>query len=227
MIMNFIIDSIIGIISVLLSGLLAGLVVQYFIRIFKQFDKAKKTANYAKLLAYECSNNHSNYNIIAKNLHEVKKDVIFVKNKNTLVDKWRSILQYDISKSNDNQLIFAIPAILEKDDIIFWMKNKERFIHLPTNDFETLHRYFSVTRSSAEALLSSSNISNCEWVSTICTKAADYSCLVNLYLSYLIFESERPLYAYILKSKYKNPYYEAYVNYFKKLKKDVKTIKTI
>lgn len=207
--LSFTLEKLVPIFSILFSGAFAGLIVQYWIRLYMKYDKVQKTANYAKLLAYETGNRVNDYKVIAENIKNAKKDIKEA-NGNTLKEKWTSILNYDLNKDKDNQICYAMLNVLSDSDIIFWNKNKKHFMHLPTNDFEVLHRYYNFTRKSANELYSLSNHCNNEKQSEISLKMSDYSYLISLYLTSLIYEAERPIYAYILKSTFINIYSKEY-----------------
>lgn len=193
------------ILSVLLSGFIASVGAAYYTKILKEVNKSIETANYAKLLAYECAANAKNYKIIAESIKNVNKDITYIIG-NNLGERWSKILEYDFNKDENHQICYAMLSVLSENDIKFWNQNKEKFIHLPPYYFELMHKYFTQTRPSCQIVYSISNLTQADYYVTYSNKCAIYSDIINLYLSYLIEEAFRPYLGYIFKSRFVNKY---------------------
>lgn len=206
-ILNNFIENTATILSVLLSGFIASIGAAYYTKILKAQNKSIETANYAKLLAYECATNAKNYKIIAENIKNVKKDISFIMG-NNLSERWSKILEYDFNKDEGHQICYAMLSVLSEKDIHFWNQNKEKFIHLNPYHFELMHKYFTQTRPSCQIAYSISNLTQTDYYTNYSNNCANYSEIINLYLSYLIEEASRPYIGYIFKSFFVNKYDE-------------------
>ena len=204
---NIVTNSTASILSILLSGFIASIAATYYTNIYKEHTKAIETANYAKLLAYECAMNAKNYNIIAENIKNVKSDISLIQGDN-LTKRWAQILEYDFTKDEHNQICYAMLAVLLEKDIEFWNKNKDKFIHLEPYYFELMHKYFTQTRPSCKIVYTASNLAQTNFYISYSQKCANYSEIINLYLSYLINEASRSYIGYIFKSFFVNKYAE-------------------
>lgn len=204
---NIVTTSTASILSILLSGFIASIAATYYTNICKERTKAIETANYAKLLAYECAMNAKNYKIVAENIKNVKSDISFTQGDN-LSKRWAQILEYDFTKDEHNQICYAMLALLLEKDIKFWNKNKDKFIHLEPYYFELMHKYFTQTRPSCQIVYTTSNLAKNDFYISYSQKCANYSEIINLYLSYLIREASRSFKEYIFKSLFVNEYAE-------------------
>ena len=104
------------ILSVLLSGFIASVGAAYYTKILKEVNKSIETANYAKLLAYECAANAKNYKIIAESIKNVNKDITYIIG-NNLGERWSKILEYDFNKDENHQICYAMLSVLSENDI--------------------------------------------------------------------------------------------------------------
>lgn len=202
--------------SVLFSGFIAGGVWLYFSRICKEMDKVRETANYAKLLYYECEHNTPSYTFIAEHLHKIPIWELPIP-EHAL---WREIIQ--LSSLDDEiktNLKNAISNLLSESDQEFWEKNKKKFIHLPSKEFEILHKYFAKSRKTI-------NFSLDPFRNHIMTEThktmAKHSLLITYYLQALIRESSRSFIQYMWPFKYRftNKSMDAFQELYKNFKKE-------
>lgn len=189
-----IIDSSIPILAVLFSGLLASIGATFLTKTIKRKEKDIETANYAKVLLYECAFKKDSYEAAKTILQQIKnKNLIYT---SSIEKNWnRFLLEMPQDFFNKYPLAYlSLPNILSNSDIVNFKSNIQKFTHLPTNEFEFLYFYFTINRKASIKNYKNEISPDLQLIikeAIIMVKIID---TVELYLKYLI---EKGQYSYI------------------------------
>lgn len=199
------------------QAIIAGFVLQYMVEIHNKKRIAMKTANYAKLLLYTCNDKEFNYYQIATKLPLFDIENRHVSFTGTLSEQWNSLFR--TPNEPDDFMTIGVPIlnVLDHSDSDKWNELQKHFMHLPSQEFEMLHRYFCYARRTIDTCLSPFMNQQSTEIIKVYENASVYSKIVCLYLSSLIIETERPfVYCFPgISCFYKN---QAYTMYTESLK---------
>lgn len=216
----------IELINLVLQAILGGSLFFIFQKNYWEQKNTQILANYSKILLYECINLSNSYSVLSNAILNLKNETIDLaieKNLNNSMSTDDALLealliQYKYHNALPN-IVASYTHIQSSKDQELWEKNLNKFISLPSQNFEILYRFFSKARPVTHIHLELNHLyNNKKQLEVVFSDYSHFAQVVETYLKFLCRNGDKTYMQHLLGPFSHHPFQNEFEQSFLDLK---------